>query len=314
MRVRVPATSANLGPGFDAFGLALSLHDEITARITGAGLDVKVRGEGAGDVPRDERHLIVRAMRAAFDLLGGPPPGIALECCNRIPHARGLGSSAAAIVGGIVLARELEQQRQGDGRRRDERPRTDEELVRAEELLPDEKVLALATEMEGHPDNVAACLYGGFTIAWIDRGAPRAVRHEVSKDIAARVFVPPEAVSTEHARKLLPAEVPHGDAAHTAGRAALLVTALAGRPELLLAATEDRLHQRYRVPAMPASFALVERLRLAGIAAVISGAGPAVLAFDTGDRSTLDKIATKSAWPIYEVGVDNEGVRRVLLI
>ncbi len=309
----MPATSANLGSGFDAFGLALSLHDEITAQITGAGLDLRVRGEGAGDVPRDEGHLVVRAMRAAFDLLGGQPPGIALECSNLIPHARGLGSSAAAIVGGIALARELGQQREGDGRR-DERPRTDEELVRVEELLPDEKALALAADMEGHPDNVAACLYGGFTIAWTDRGAPRAVRHEVAKDITARVFVPPEAVSTEHARKLLPTEVPHGDAAHTAGRAALLVTALGGRPELLLAATEDRLHQRYRAPAMPDSCALVGRLRAAGIAAVISGAGPAVLAFDIGNRSTLDKIATKSAWPIYEVGIDNRGVRRVRLI
>jgi homoserine kinase len=346
VRVRAPATSANLGPGFDAFGLALTLHDEINARVTNSGLDIQVSGEGAGDVPQDERHLVVRAMRATFDLLGGQPPGIALQCANRIPHARGLGSSAAAIVAGIVTARELAKQRDkadrgelpderarqlGDGERppdggerlADEskrpadgraRPPDGGERLHGGELLPDEEVLALAAELEGHPDNVAACLYGGFTIAWVDGGLPRAVRHDVAANIAVRVFVPPNPVSTEYARTLLPERIRHADAAHAAGRAALLVTALAGRPDLLLPATVDRLHQHYRAPAMPDSVAFVERLRAAGIAAVISGAGPAVIAFSIGEPDRLGKIVTDSAWQMYEVAVDNAGVSRVRLI
>jgi homoserine kinase len=233
-------------------------------------------------------------MRAAFDVLGGQPPGLSVDCVNHIPHARGLGSSAAAIVGGIVAARELAEQ----GAHR----------------LPDDGVLALATDLEGHPDNVAACLHGGFTIAWMDGHAPRAVRHDVAPAIRAAVFVPPDPVSTEYARKLLPEDVPHGDAAFTAGRAALLVTALTREPALLLAATEDRLHQPYRAPAMLESHDLVERLRSAGVAAMISGAGPTVLALTADAATPLDKIVTECAWPVYEVGMDNAGVSRVPLI
>jgi homoserine kinase len=291
--MRVPATSANLGPGFDAFGLALACHDELTVRTTNGGLEVQVSGEGAHSVTRDENHLVVRAMRAAFDVLGGQPPGLSVDCVNRIPHARGLGSSAAAIVGGIVAARELTGQ---DAQR-----------------LPDGDVLALATDLEGHPDNVAACLYGGFTIAWMDGPTPRAVRHDVAPAIRAVVLVPPDPVSTEYARKLLPEYVPHGDAAFVAGRAGLLVTALTREPGLLLPATEDRLHQLYRAPAMPDSHDLVERLRSAGVAAMISGAGPTVLALTVGVAAPLDKIATECAWPVYEVGMDNAGVSRVPL-
>jgi homoserine kinase len=295
VRLQVPATSANLGPGFDAFGLALAHHDEITVRVTESGLDVRVTGEGAHDVPRDEDHLVVRAMRAAFDLLHGQPRGIAVDCVNRIPHGRGLGSSAAAIIGGLVAAREL--------------------VEGGVEQLPDDSVLALAAELEGHPDNVAACLRGGFTITWIDGGRPRVVRHDVARGITTVVFVPPDPVSTEYARELLPERVPHNDAAHSTGRAALLVTALTQRPDLLLPATEDRLHQQYRAPAMPGSYALVERLRSAGIAAVISGAGPAVLAFRVVDAADgFAAVAAEWAWPVYQVGIDSAGVSRVPLI
>jgi homoserine kinase len=172
MKVSVPATSANLGPGFDSLGLALGLRDELEAELTGAGLMVEVSGEGAGDVPLDEDHLVVRAMRIAFDALGGQPAGLSLSCRNAIPHARGLGSSSAAIVGGLVLARALVE----EGARR----------------LDDDAVLALAVDLEGHPDNVAPALHGGFVISGRDdHGAVYAVGAPVDARIAAAVFVPP---------------------------------------------------------------------------------------------------------------------------
>lgn len=257
-RVRVPATSANLGSGFDAFGLAVDLHDDLLVTATEAGLRVDVDGEGAAALRRDAKHLVVRSMHAAFDAMGGRPPGLALACTNRIPHGRGLGSSAAAVVAGIVAARALVE----DGRER----------------LDDEAVLRLATEVEGHPDNVAACLLGGFTLAWTAADGPHAVRLDPSGDVVAVAFVPSTALATAKARRLLPESVPHADAAHAAGRAALLVEALTRRPELLLAATEDRLHQGYRASAMPAGAALISALRDRGVAAVVSGAGPTVLA------------------------------------
>lgn len=263
VRATVPATSANLGPGFDTLGLALDLHDELEAEVTAGGLVIEVHGYGDGDVPLDERHLVVRAMRAAFERLGVTPPGLRLSCTNVIPHARGLGSSSAAIVGGVWLAREL--------------------VVGGRDLLDDDALLDLAARLEGHPDNVAPALYGGFVIAGQDPdGGFYAVPGSVDPRVSAVVFVPSEPVSTEAARGLLPAEVPHADAAANAGRAALLVAALAGRPDQLLRATADCLHQQYRRPAMPASVDLVDALRADGIPAVISGAGPTVLAFADG--------------------------------
>lgn len=257
--VRVPATSANLGPGFDALGLALTLHDEVTAEVTGGGIAVTVAGEGAGDLPQDERHLVVQAMHAAFDALGIRPPGLAVTCHNRIPQARGLGSSSAAIVAGVLLSRALAH----DGQRR----------------LDDDAVLALAAGLEGHPDNVAPCLLGGATIAWTDpAGVARAVRIHPAPAIRPVVFIPAQQGLTAAARAALPETVPHADAAYSAGRAALLVHALTTAPDLLFEATEDRLHQTYRAPGMPASASLLRRLRAAGVAAVISGAGPSVLA------------------------------------
>ncbi|HTZ45675.1 MAG TPA: homoserine kinase [Jatrophihabitans sp.] len=257
VRVFAPATSANLGPGYDAFGLALGHYDEVTAAVTGAGLAIELAGTGAEELARDESHLVVRAMRACFDRLGEQPPGLRLRCVNAIPHGRGLGSSAAAIVSGIELARSLCV----DGRQR----------------LDDAGALALATELEGHPDNVAACLLGGLTVAWLQDGVGRAVRAEPA-GVRPVLFVPAEQSATKAARALLPARVPHADAAFNAGRAALLVLALTGRPELLLTATEDRLHQDYRAAGMPASAGLVAELRSHGVAAVISGAGSSVLA------------------------------------
>jgi len=287
VRVRVPATSANLGPGFDALGLALGRYDELTGEITGDQLHIDVTGEGAGEVTLDETHLVVRAMRAAFAALGVEPAGLALRCDNRIPHGRGLGSSAAAIVGGLVLARALV----ADGERR----------------LPGPELLALASELEGHPDNVAPCLLGGLTIAWTTGAGARATGVEVGAVVPV-IFVPPFAASTEQARGLLPATVPHADAARNAGRAALLVAALTRGVPALLEATEDRLHQQYRRPAMPASAELVDRLRAAGHAAVISGAGPTVLVL-ARDQLEAEAVAAlvPAGWTVDRPGIDRAG-------
>ena len=257
VRVRVPATSANLGPGFDALGLALALFDEIEARVTASGLSVEVTGED-GDAGED--NLVVRVMRAAFDeVAGGQPSGLALRCVNRIPHGRGLGSSASAIVGGVLAACSLAG---AD-------PATD--------------VLSLAARLEGHPDNVAPALLGGLTIAWDAPEGARAVRLEPNDAIHPVAIIAAAPVSTKVARGLLPDMVPHRDAAFNSGRAALLVAALTARPEALLDATADRLHQDYRSKAMPATYELVTRLRAADIPAAVSGAGPSVLAFPGAD-------------------------------
>jgi homoserine kinase len=268
VRVTVPATSANLGPGYDSLGLALDLRDTLEAEVTDSGLVVEVAGAGSGEVPLDERHLVVRSMQAAFELLGQQPPGLRLTCRNVVPHARGLGSSSAAIVGGVVLARAL--------------------VAGGELLLDDDAAFRLTAELEGHPDNVAPAFYGGFVISGRDAAADFwAVRASVDPRVGAVVFVPPTGVETAVARGLLPREVPHADAAADAARAALLVAALGNQPEHLHRATRDYLHQEYRRPAMPASLDLVDQLRADGVAAVISGAGPTVLAFTDGDGSRL---------------------------
>ena len=282
--VRVPASAANLGPGFDALGLALTMHDRLEAEVQADGLEVVVHGQGADDVPRDRSHLVVRAMDAAFDVLGERPGGLRLTCDNTIPHARGLGSSSAAIVGGIVLARGL--------------------VEGSDDRLDDAAALQLASELEGHPDNVAAAMFGGLTIAWLDDAGASVQRLDVNARIT--VLVPPEPVSTEAARGLLPDRVPHRDAAANAGRTALLVAALTSDPTHLLAATEDFIHQSYRATAMPESYELMQGLRSAGVPAVISGAGPSVLAFGRG----LDGVVP-DGWAAHELDVEPRGAHVV---
>lgn len=294
--VEVPASAANLGPGFDSFGLALALHDRVEAAATPSGLDVDVDGSGAADLRRDETHLVVRAAYAAFDALGAHPPGLRLRCRNRVPHGRGLGSSAAAIVAGMVAARELA--------RRSGAP-TD--------ALDDAALLQLATDLEGHPDNVAAALLGGFTVAWRGRDGVRAVRLEPVVSVLAAV--PAGSLPTPVARQLLPDQVPHLDAAANSARSGLLVAAMTGLPELLLAATEDRLHQDYREPALPESLRLVRILRAAGHAAVVSGAGPAVLVLRAGaagrrGSDLTDVLAAEApGWMSLPLDVDLDGAR-----
>jgi homoserine kinase len=286
--VTVPATSANLGPGFDSLGLALEHRDHVSAQVLdGPGVTITVRGHGEGVVPLDERHLVHASMAAAFERMGVRVPGLRLDCRNVVPHARGLGSSSAAIVAGIVLARAL----------------VDDPSSR----LDDEAALDLAATLEGHPDNVAPALLGGFTVAYHEGSRFRAVRVGVDPSVRVVAFVPPEGLATSVARGLLPASVPHADAAANAGRAALLVAALTARPDLLLAATEDRLHQDYREPAMPASLRLLRSLRADGLAAVVSGAGPSVLAFT--DQAGQASVAGRApdGWDALAVSIAPSG-------
>jgi homoserine kinase len=297
VRVSVPATSANLGPGFDSLGLALSLRDELEAEVTDGGLLVEVSGAGADGVPRDETHLVVRAMRVGFEALRAEPPGLRLSCTNVIPHSRGLGSSSAAIVAGLALARAL--------------------VAGGELLLDDDAMFRLAADLEGHPDNVAPALYGGFVISGREDDAFYAVASPVDPGVSAVVFVPPTPVETKVARGLLPDLVRHADAAANSGRTALLVAALAGQPSRLHLATRDYLHQDYREPAMPESIALVRELRAEGHPAIVSGAGPTVLAFTDGPVAPLDGWSTgpasllarcPSGWAAHHLQLDHDGV------
>jgi homoserine kinase len=309
VRVRAPATSANLGPGFDALGLALALHDQVEARVRPSGLEVEVSGIGAEAADAGEDHLVVRAMRAAFDELGGQPPGLALRCQNAIPQGVGLGSSAAAIVAGVLAAGALAGKYDalaGDALAGDALAGEPGALAGEPGALAGEScavaaepvpraggsgapagaaALRLAARLEGHPDNVAACMLGGLTIAWKDESGARAARLSPSADIAPVVCVAPEPLATSTARQALPASVPHQDAAANSARAALLIAALTQAPALLMDATEDFLHQRYRAAAMPRTSELIGRLRAAGIPAVVSGAGPSVLALTVAGRA-----------------------------
>jgi homoserine kinase len=321
--VRVPATSANLGAGFDAMGLALGLYDDVVAVVGEDGILVDVAGEGADEVARTDKNLVVVAMRATFELLGGQPRGIEVSCANRIPHGRGLGSSAAAIVAGVLLARAL--------------------VLGGEQTMSQAEVLNLASQLEGHPDNVAACLLGGLTLAWANDTDPtsiNAVQLELDPALTAVVLVPPNPVSTKTARRALPESVSHADAVHNAARSALLVAALSGaartvgtgefsgeddeiedngrihnaaeRTQLLIAATEDRLHQPYRRTGMTATASLVAALRAAGIAAMLSGAGPSVLAITSTETEVKTTVGMlPKGWWGAPIAVDRDGAHLV---
>ena len=279
-QISVPATSANIGPGFDCFGIALELRDRYAAQVLDdETFDVDVTGEGADEVKKDAKNLVIKSMLRGFEHMGAKPRGIALRALNVIPHGRGLGSSASAIVGGLALARSL--------------------VLTSEQYMSDEELITLATELEGHPDNVAAAFYGGATLAWSEsktssvgetKNIGRAVSLRVDDRIKALLLVPNNQLATAKARKLLPEIIPHQDAVLNSSRTALLVHALAERPDLLFIATEDLLHQKYRAQAMPKTIALVEKLRGAGLAAVVSGAGPSVMVLYSGAEDEIDQL------------------------
>ena len=319
--VTVPATSANLGPGFDSMGLALSLHDSVAVRATAGTTSVVVEGEGAGQVPDGEDNLVVRAVREALDRVGAPQVGIRMHCTNRIPHGHGLGSSASALIAGYAVARGL---------------------IGDPDALTADDLLQLGTEAEGHPDNIAPALLGGATIAWVEDGQAGMIRLSPPPEIQPVAFIPSFALATSTARAVLPRDVPHADAAFNVSRAALLAALLAGagRPvggagdgdgegagggagdegdsrgtrtatfhELLMRATGDRLHQEYRRGAMESSLALVDWLREAGYAAVVSGAGPTVLSLESVPEAVRDQ-AARAGWAVRPLPVSARGVRQ----
>jgi len=278
--VKVPATTANLGPGLDTLGLALAIYDELEVRVRPEpGVFVEVHGVGEGEVPTDETNLVAQSIRYVFDAYQQPFPGLNLVAHNVIPHGRGLGSSGAAIVSGIMAAKGLL-----DG------------VVD----IDSEALLRLATELEGHPDNVAPGLFGGLTIAWTGADGPRHKKLMVHRGVSPLVAVPESTMSTKLARSLQPQSVPHEDAIFNVSRSALLVAALIQSPELLLDATEDRLHQNYRASAMKDTDDLIRVLRSHGLPAVVSGAGPSVLVLASDPTQRLiaaDLIARSTATP-----------------
>lgn len=291
VQVKVPATSANLGPGFDTLGLALARYDELEIEATEAGVVVEVHGVGEGEVPLDASHLVVRSIAHTFERAGVALPGLKLVAHNTIPHGRGLGSSGAAIVAGVVAAKGL--------------------LEGVVDFTADE-LLELATELEGHPDNVAPALFGGLTIAWVTPEGPRHKKLIVHRGVSPLVLVPEHEMSTALARSLQPESVPHEDAVFNVSRSALLVAALIQSPELLFQATEDKLHQHYRAAAMPETDRLIRALREAGHPAVVSGAGPSilVLASDPSERAAATALVERVAetvWQALPLAVDFKG-------
>jgi homoserine kinase len=299
VEVQVPATSANLGPGFDCLGLALGIHDRLIAMITDdPGVRVDIEGEGADVLPTDESHLVIRAAARGFDAMGMAMPGLIVRCANAIPQGRGLGSSAAAIIAGLLIARGL--------------------VIDGADELSDADILDIATEMEGHPDNVAAALLGGFTTAWLEAESAgsvhtAAVVRPVHPGIAAIVAVPAQPVATAKARGLLGDTVTRESAVFNIGRASALSHALAADPSMLFTSTEDRLHQDERAQVYPQSHALLTQWRAQGLPAVISGAGPTVLVLtDHPDRAgRIMAAACADGWQVRAVEIDLDGARSI---
>ncbi|WP_146361511.1 homoserine kinase [Arthrobacter yangruifuii] len=297
--VTVPATSANLGPGFDSLGLALTLYDTVRVRTSDTGgIVVDVAGEGAGDVPLDTSHLVVRTLLSTLRDAGYGVQGLHLSAENAIPHGRGLGSSASAIVSGVLAANSL---------------------LPAEARLDTAGLLHACSALEGHPDNVAPALAGDLAVSWETDGVFRSARAAVHPRVIPVVAIPDVELSTASARGLLPATVAHRTAAANAGRAALLIHALTVDPSLLLEGTRDALHQEFRAPAMLPSARLLQALRSAGFAAVISGAGPTVLCLADGDAAAreaeqamtehLRAAGSGENWRVLRLGVERDGAR-----
>ncbi len=299
LTVKVPGTSANLGPGYDSLGLALSIYDTLTVETLGTGeLEFELSGEGADTLPRDASHLAVRAIDLALDRLGFQRSGLKITAVNVNPHGRGLGSSASAVVAAVTAANAL---------------------VPEESRQDRDWILQLTSEIEGHPDNVAPAIFGGLALSWQDSEQYSSTRADVAPDVIPVVAVPDYELSTETARGLLPASVGHHAAAMNSGRAALLIHALTAQPEFLLPGTEDYLHQSYRAQAMRPSADLISALRSAGHAAVVSGAGPTVMVLANGEReaaTVAEFIGAFTAantpdvgWRVMTLAVDVQGAR-----
>lgn len=263
--VTVPASSANLGPGFDTLGLALSLYDTVEVEVTDHGLEVEVFGEGQGELPLDGSHLVVKAIRAGLKAADVHVPGLRVVCHNNIPQSRGLGSSAAAAVAGVAAANGL-----------------------AGFPLDDARVVQLSSAFEGHPDNAAASVLGNAVVSWTEipvdgRTEPqfKAVTINVDSRIKVTALVPDFHASTEAVRRVLPSDVTHLDARFNVSRCAVMTVALQHHPELLWEGTRDRLHQPYRADVLPVTAEWVNRLRNRGYAAYLSGAGPTIMVLHT---------------------------------
>lgn len=284
-RVTVPGSSANLGPGFDSLGLAVDLCDTIEVEVIESGLEIEIHGDGADHLPKTAKHLVYRALKLGFGAADVTAPGIRMVCHNQIPQSRGLGSSAAAAVGGVALAGALA------GR----------EFTSAE-------LIQLASEFEGHPDNVSASVLGGAVVSWTDGSGDdakySAVSIPVHPDIQATAVVPNSHASTNAVRKVLPEMIPHVDARFNVARSSLMTVAISAHPELLMPATEDRLHQEYRAEALPVTTKWVSIFRDAGFPAFVSGAGPTCLALttDTIPAELLDQARSENL-RVLELGI-----------
>jgi len=310
VKVRVPATTANLGPGFDVLALALRLYNTVEMEVgtdkTGKKLQIDIVGEGKGNLPRDRRNIVYRAAKLVFDKFYPAPYNLHLRLNNRIPLASGLGSSAAARIGGLVGANRL-----------------------CGERLTDEEILNLAVEIEGHPDNVAAAMMGGLVVCCISSakgGKGReieVVKFNPPENLSCVVCVPNFQVLTSRARKILPKTVKFEQAVFTSSRAALLLAALIKRRyELLEMAMEDRLHQPYRKKMVKGMEEVFEKALKAGALGVsLSGAGPSILAFTASSKPSLaERVgkAMRQAFARYEIesrylvlGMDREGAKIV---
>lgn len=291
---QIPATTANLGPGFDCMGLSLAIFDTVSVEPAAADTDeIQIEGVGADTLPRDGSHMVLATMRGLFAQQGWEVPPIRLSCRNRIPHGQGLGSSASAIVAGLVTGKAFAATLGHDTSGAD--------------------LVQIGSDMDGHPDNVAPCINGGLNVSWEDAGRWGVAHLDPHPAIRAILAIPQTVLSTKVARGLIPETVPHRDAVRNSSRAALAIHAFTRDPSLLLPATEDYLHQRYRAEAYATSYALMERLRERGIAAAISGAGPAVIMFVTGDQQDSAILAEISAadggFEMLPVGIDLGGAR-----
>ena len=298
VRILVPASSANLGPGFDSMGLALAVHDELTAMVTNdEGIKIDVEGEGAGAVSTDETNLVVQAINRGFSAMNAVPPGFILKCRNAIPHGRGLGSSASAVIGGLAMARSL--------------------VEGGEDLMSNRQILNMALQFENHPDNLSAALYGGFNVSWLETSNEAgAVQPSVHEDVVPIVLIPPHELATSKARGVLPQQVDRSAACHNLSRTGLLVYAISQDPGLLWEATSDRLHQDARAQMYPETTKIISALRERKMAAMTSGAGPAVLLLINRNHVSELEVALSVVpqdWTRIAVPVDFEGVRAVPL-